>query len=226
VCIAGLVLTAFSANASSIEITTYNAGWTDNFDGPTLENRWTWVREDNSHWSLTDNPGFLRIIAQPGSLYGAIGNNNILLTGAPSGNYQITTRVTISPIENFQGAGIIVYQDDDNYIRLSRRFANTGTEINFRRESSGVLEANIGVSETSTTIYLRISKVGESFSGYYSTNGSDYTLVGQIGGTITSAQIGITSECGPSVLEMPSDYDFFQLEQNDYQVFLPLIMRY
>jgi hypothetical protein len=208
VCIAGLVLTAFSANASSIEITTYNAGWTDNFDGPTLENRWTWVREDNSHWSLTDNPGFLRIIAQPGSLYGAIGNNNILLTGAPSGNYQITTRVTISPIENFQGAGIIVYQDDDNYIRLSRRFAN------------------IGVSETSTTIYLRISKVGESFSGYYSTNGSDYTLVGQIGGTITSAQIGITSECGPSVLEMPSDYDFFQLEQNDYQVFLPLIMRY
>lgn len=38
---------------------------------------------------------------------------NILLTSAPDGDYRITTRVRVSPTENYNGAALYVHQDDD-----------------------------------------------------------------------------------------------------------------
>src|SRR5512145_1054713 len=70
------------------------AAWVDNFDGPTLDSRWVWVREDSNAWSLSDAPGFLRIGTQAGGL---LSNDakNILLTDAPTGNFEITTQVVM-----------------------------------------------------------------------------------------------------------------------------------
>ncbi|UCH61140.1 MAG: hypothetical protein JSV61_06580, partial [Anaerolineales bacterium] len=124
-------------------------------------------------------------------------------------------------------ASIIVYSDDNNYIRLSRRFASpaSGDEVNFRHESNDVLVVNNGVNETATMIYLRINKEDELYSGYYSVDGNSYTYIGQTSTTMTNPKIGILSESGPSTTEIPSDYDFFRLETDSHQLFLPLVKR-
>lgn len=202
---------------------TYNKTWEDDFSSMTLNSAWSWINEDPTHWSLTDNPGFMQIITQNGGIF-ARAHHNLLITEAPFGNYQITTKVTISPTENYQGAAIIVYVDDDNYIRVSRRYADAG-EVNFRHEDNDIQLVNNYVSETATTLFLRIVKVGNVYSGFYSLDGISYIYIGQTTAAFTNSKIGIISESGPSTTEIPSDYDFFKLEYNYHSLYLPLVIK-
>lgn len=205
---------------------TYNTTWVDEFDSTTLNSSWSWIKEDPTHWSLANNPGFLQIITQNGGIFSAT-YHNLLVKDAPSEDYRITTKATISPTEDFQGASIIVYSDDNNYIRLGRRFASpaSGDEVNFRHESNDVLVEHIPVIENATTLYLRITKEGNVYSGFYSVDGDSYTYIGQTTAVFTNHKIGILSENGPSTTEIPSDYDFFRLETNSHLLYLPLVKR-
>ena len=84
----GLALILNSATSSlAAPLITHNAvpgtdpGWRDDFDSPTLAPRWFWVREEPSHWSLSANPGYLRITTQAGGVYSDTNDQkNILLT--------------------------------------------------------------------------------------------------------------------------------------------------
>jgi beta-xylosidase len=209
-----------NANAESV---TTKFTWIDNFDSGTLDSRWSWVNEDPAHWSLTTNPGYLHIVTQNGGIF-VNAHHNLLLTDVPAEDYQITTLATISPTEDFQGAAIIVYSDDENYVRVSRRFAG-GNEVNFRYESNDTLVENTGVSETAATVYLRINKEGNLYKGYYSTDGINYIFISQTVAMLSNPRIGIISESGTSTTEIPSDYDFFEVEYNLQQIFLPFVKR-
>jgi beta-xylosidase len=134
--------------------------WRDEFNSPSLDPRWSWVREDPARWSLAERPGYLRITTQAGGLAGPRNDQrNLLLAAAPSGDFQITTRVTIAPSENFQFAAIQVYQDDDNHLQLNRAFANGGA-VNFDHEAGGVV-TNTQRLEAATTLYLPHRQAGD-----------------------------------------------------------------
>jgi hypothetical protein len=64
---------AASATTSAVEtisyLTPYQQTWIDEFNNPTLDTRWEWVREDNSLWSLTANPGNMQNHIQRGTIY-------------------------------------------------------------------------------------------------------------------------------------------------------------
>jgi beta-xylosidase len=220
--IVGVLVATHSTSTAALP--TSSVTWIDNFDSSSPNSRWSWVREDPTHWNLTSNPGFLHILAQPGGLF-QTGNDtrNLLFTAAPSGAYQITTKVTISPTENFQNAAIYVYQDDDNYLRLSRRYAD-GDKVDFRREVSGTV-TTLSVNEFATVVYLRIAREGDSYMAYYSTDGSSWISVGQRSMPLLNPKVGIGSECGPSTTEIPTDFDFFQLDDYTHYLFLPLVVK-
>jgi beta-xylosidase len=202
----------------------FNNTWTDDFDETALGNEWTWLNEDPTHWSLTTNPGFIQIITQSGSLYS--GNyHNFLVTNAPPDNYRLTTGVIISPTETFQGASLVVYDDDSNYLKIGRRFANSGNEVNFRHSREGTLIVNTSTPEATTVIFLRIIKVDNSYLGYYSIDGNSYKYVGQTDVVLSDAKIGIISENGPSTLEISADFDFFTIETYLNHIYLPLVIR-
>ena len=205
-------------------IDTIDQSWTDDFSSPTLDSRWSWMNEDPTHWSLTAKPGYLRITTQSGSLFSGI-YNNLLVTDAPFGSYQITSRVSITPTENFQGASIVVYGDNENYCRIARRFAGTGGQVNLRCYEGGSMVDDIGVDEPATSVYLRLTRVGDTYEGYYSPDGNSYQYVGQVSATIPNPMVGIVSENGPSTTEIQSDYDSFQLEDQTQRIFLPLVAR-
>jgi hypothetical protein len=85
--------------------------WQDDFDAPMLDARWSWPREDPTHWSLTALPGFLRITTQKGGFWGATNHvRNVLLQEAPAGDFDLQTRALFTPTDNIQAAGITVYQ--------------------------------------------------------------------------------------------------------------------
>ena len=105
------------------------AGHTDEFTSGTLNGAWSWVREDSANWSLTARSGYMRIACQSGDLHSSSNNaRNLLLRTAPVGDWTMTARMEFSPASNYQQAGLLVYKDDDNYLKLVRA-VSSGQEI-------------------------------------------------------------------------------------------------
>ena len=201
------------------------SSWRDDFDSSTLDPAWSWVREDPSHWSLTANPGHMRILTQAGGVFGP-GNNqhNLLLAAAPAGDFQIATQVTIAPSENFQHATLLVYQDDDNYVQVSRLYAD-GQKVQIKAELGGAT-ASTYWDTAATTLYLRLVKEGDDYAGSFSLDGETWTLIGQVNDlALSNLQVGIGAMMGPVPVSVTADYDSFAIEYNQYIVFLPLVVR-
>jgi beta-xylosidase len=200
-----------SPTASASDQARSNSTWTDNFEGPALDPRWSWVREDRTHWSLSTHPGYLRIITQTGGIYESNEKQkNLLLMPAPKGDFRIVTKCTIDPMENFQYAGLMVYQGRNNYVQINRAFTD-GNSFNFDIEANGT-PINKRVSAPATTFYLRITKCGDTYTGDYSLDGETWTTVGQGTASLVGPKVGICAANNlPGKPQIPADFDFFTL---------------
>lgn len=80
----------------------------DDFNG-SLASEWHWINEDADFWSLSQRPGYLRIIGN-GSTPHDSNIHNMLMQPAPSGDYRILCR-----IDQCSCAGIMLYKDRNNF---------------------------------------------------------------------------------------------------------------
>jgi uncharacterized protein YjdB len=159
----------------------FTEGSDDEFNGVELNSQWHWIRENPSNWSLSANPGYMRIVSENGDISGSSADaKNILLTGAPEGveNWAIETKLDGNPTSKWSQGGLAVYGNDDNYIRMTRLYG-IGNQLQFDLKINGVRN-HMEVPDTigSTVSYLRIVKYGNLYAGYYSADGVTYTQVG------------------------------------------------
>jgi beta-xylosidase len=216
VLISALALTARPASAIAPST---NDTWQDEFSSTTLSPHWAWDYETPDHWSLTANPGYMRITTKADQG----GFNNILQTYASIGNYMIETQVLFEPTENYQIAGLMVFLNGDNYLQFGRAFcADTqpgcvGNGIYFDHVAGGVFDgSNFAVATPSSpgNAYLRIVHRNGVYTGYFSADGITWLKVGEHpatfqGGPIfvglhASNQIGISSEIN-------ADFNYFKM---------------
>jgi hypothetical protein len=184
--------------------------WSDDFSATTLGAGWNWVREDATRWSLTERPGYMRIISQIGDIWTGQNNaRNLLLRPAPAGDFVITTKLDFTPADNYRQAMLLVYADDDNYVALKRIFVN-GDLISFTREVNGSFQEH-NISGNLTTVYLRIVKMGTTYDGYYSADGQTWILAGEVTDTTLNApKVGLTAfNGGVMIPNIPADFDSF-----------------
>ena len=215
--------------SASAESSTVSSGvsWIDDFSNSTLDARWSWSQEDPTHWSLTAQPGIMRITTQTGGIFGhyyAV-EKNILLADAPTENFQITTKVNINLSQDVQTAGILYFKDHDNYLNLVY-VHDHGKWVSFHKEVGGTPSYSFYPDQVLTsTLYLRIVRLGDDFVGFFSTDGDNWTLVGSQTITLADPKVGVAACNGPSgVTEIPADFDFFQLSINSH-IYLPLIIK-
>jgi len=134
----------------------------DEFDSTEKKAFWSWVREDETHYTWTGSA--LQIVTQPGTLAGAANSTrNLLLTKAPPEDFRITTRLTFSPTEAGQEAGLILYRDDDNYVYISSSY-DRGPRLKMVSESGGVTSTYSIRNNFGSTICLRIDKSGDQYA--------------------------------------------------------------
>src|SRR5579884_1454824 len=143
-------------------------------------------------WSLdAGGSGALRIWTQFGSLLGtsAQASNNartlVLQPFDPGVDWTATTKLTFpATVSNAQflgqTAGLMVFQDDDNFIFLGRAF-NPGnpSQLEFIQEVNGVDTVST-VNETGSfpfTVYLRLTKIGSVYQASYSTDNATFTPI-------------------------------------------------
>ena len=84
--------------------------------GKALDKGWSFVREDKADWRLKD--GKLQLLAQPSNIWGKRNNKteNFLLRALPGP----ASTVDFNPRKEYEQAGLMLYLDDDNYIKFDR----------------------------------------------------------------------------------------------------------
>jgi arabinan endo-1,5-alpha-L-arabinosidase len=185
------------------------ASFSDEFNG-SLGPQWSWVRQpDASTYSVSSET--FDFDNQAADLFVDSNNASVLLESAPNGNYVVDTRVHLDLAPegccfNFVQAGLVIYSDDNNYVKLVEVSIWETRQTEFAKELFPVPEGyprygNTVVSAPGEWTYLRIVKrnrAGEElYTAYTSRDGVTWTR----GGTWThelgsNASIGLVSMGG------------------------------
>jgi arabinan endo-1,5-alpha-L-arabinosidase len=164
--------------------------FSDEFSGP-LGAQWSWVREDAARHSL--GGGSLSITTH-GDLYrGANDAANLLLEAQPAGDYVAETKMTFDPNRNYQQAGLLVYSDDDHYIKVGAGHFDSLSKVIAGYESlepqpSGIASCDVQPapgSNVAVTTYSRDRCPNEGESWDYPSNGAATAN----GGTATDPRV-------------------------------------
>ncbi|MBN2064181.1 MAG: glycoside hydrolase family 3 C-terminal domain-containing protein, partial [Sedimentisphaerales bacterium] len=178
----------------------------DDFHSQQINKNWKVLNEDQSHWSLGQIPGSLQITAQRGSLWRGENDVKNLVWQEAFGNWQATVKIdlNVQPYENYDGAGIVAFADLDNYIYLKYEYSN-GPVIGVFKETQGADPVVIGrlvgdelaeFTRKSKTVYLRLKKIGSTYTGYASVDNVNYISFGSTYADYTRPYFGITASAG------------------------------
>jgi arabinan endo-1,5-alpha-L-arabinosidase len=184
------------------------ASLSEEFNGA-LGSQWSWVREPAGGYSVSAET--FNFDTQPADLFVDSNNASVLTEPAPGGNYMVEAKVKLNlPAEgccfNFVQAGLLVYDGDDNYLKLVHVSIWETRQTEFAKELAPVPSGyprygNTVVSSPGEWTYLRIVKRNhsgeENYTSYISLDGLNWTR----GGTWThqlgsNAQIGLVSMGG------------------------------
>ena len=146
----------------------YGMVTSDDFDSDVLPLEWQWNHNpDNKNWSLTANPGFLRITT---------GRTDNRIVNAKN----TLTQRSFGPKSSGDMAGLVALQDDKGFVALAKDGGNykvvmyTGNKDGERQAASQAL--------SDSKVYLRIDfdlpiDRGTAYF-YYSTDGNTWTKIG------------------------------------------------
>ena len=175
----------------------------DEFNGKSIGKQWSWIRENAANWSLIKSLGSMVITSQKGDIQGASNNaENILLQPANT-DWTIESKLVFSgkPIKPNQQGGLIVYQDDDNYVKLVYGNAQKGfrgseelIELVVENHGSQYSAANIktlGLIKDNYAIVLKLEKKGSNYTAYYSIGGKDFKLLGSTETVLSDIKTGL-----------------------------------
>ncbi|MGG1555561.1 Ig-like domain-containing protein [Paenibacillus ferrarius] len=179
-----------------------------------LDSRWSWVREGAGYWALDPKNGNVMKLSTQEGTWGSSSNypKGVLLTDPGTvGDFTITTKLKFDASNNFEWAGLIVYQDDKNLISLGRSAVN---QLRFSQVSNGTqTDKNIADPLIGSDIFLKIQKVGTTYTAYYSADGQTWT---QHANTFTmnlsNAKVGIfTRKLNTAIASKTAEFTDFSV---------------
>lgn len=200
------------------------AEFSEDFNGSKPADDWNWVRENASNWKMADSA--LTITTASGDIKGS-GNNaqNILLHNAGEGDWEAVAKLQFSavPSQTSQQGGIVVYQDDNNFIRVNVEFVNS-SGVNHCRAAAGVerggsfsdmfydaLETEENIAASGKIVWLKLVKKGNDYRAYWATDGNaEFKSLGKCNVNLKNPQIG-TLAAGNS---LKVSYDSISLTDN------------
>lgn len=190
---------------------TSGSGFCDYFSNSSLNNGWAWIDPlGDSSYSLTTNPGYLRLFTPDGGhdLYPAANLNAPRLVQSISGDFVVTTKVTINPQYNYQGAGLLIWGDANNFVRLERTLV---AGIDMWHNIGGVYDG-LEIPFSNQTVYLRFQRSTNNITGSYSSDGLNWNVVSTVNfSSADTLQVGISLLNQWQDNPISADFDFFEL---------------
>jgi len=188
----------------------------DEFKGGAPGKQWYWVRENPANWSLSKKQGFLVITSAKGDIVSSENNaENILLQSANT-DWTIDSKLVCSrkPSGISQNAGILAYQDDDNFVKLVYRAGGgrrgmggfgpgaafgTGTqpgsvelliENNGYQKSVAILSM-ADIIKDDNTLILKLEKKGNIYTATVSSDGKNFKPAGTADILLKDVKVGM-----------------------------------
>lgn len=181
----------------------------DSFDSSELGSCWFWIREDTSHWSLSERPGWMRIESN-GNFHQPQSNTtkNILLRAFPDGNMVIQSRLDYTG-DGYTGAGLMFYKDDDNFVDIMRIIAPPAVMRSHNHINN--IGQNLELIADWNPVHLRIAKVGNTYTTWASPDSIVWSFVAQWTNDLSSSGL---VRCGLYAID--SDQNLYHAEDFDY----------
>ena len=203
----------------------------DKFSDADLGSQWNWVRENTENWSLSKKSGYLTITGADGDITSENNNaENILLQSANT-DWTIETKVVGSRIPSrSENAGILAYQDDDNFVKLVYRASGRRGGFGFGRQTtqesvvqpgsveliveSGGYEKSAGTfdleGDIKNTVVLKLVKKGNNYTASCSPNGKKLQTVGIADVMLKDVKAGIIAGNGVTSARGGNNFRFNQ----------------
>jgi beta-glucosidase-like glycosyl hydrolase len=198
---------------------------TDEFNGA-IGKQWQWIRENKASYSLSKNAGALTITTETGDVSEASNNaKNILLQSANT-DWVAETKLVCSRVPSQpENAGILAYQDENNFVKLMLRAvtktsrqgrgqgaAPAGT-IDLVVEENGIAKsvASFNLTEAITgnnALMLKLEKKGNTYTGYYAISGGTFVKLGVVNGMLKDIKAGLIACDGVIIQSMKNTFWF------------------
>jgi beta-xylosidase len=188
--------------------------WRDDFNGPILNPAWTFVNEKSSGWNLTEHPGYLRLYTSTNRA----ADENLLLRAPGRGDFSIETRLFFVPRVDFDFAGLIIFQDAQNYFQFGRAFCDNpgvcvGNGFYFDNVSGGVFTGNnYATADLHLEAYLKLELKGRNLTAFLSGDGRTWRRFAthRLPPRFQIRGVGLTSSDHFSPTPaVPADFDYF-----------------
>ncbi len=161
-------------------------GFVDDFDGDSLDARWSVLRPDGN-LRVEDSTLVLPLTATDIYSTNNTDTPNIVHTPLPDGDFEITTEVTAQLYDAYQQAGLILYEDDDNYVKFVMEGRTDAQANPASRVMQLVSEVDGSPTENNSaalgaafpdTVYIRLTGTDDVIQPAYSTDGENWTDFG------------------------------------------------
>ncbi|MBN1117181.1 MAG: glycoside hydrolase family 3 C-terminal domain-containing protein [Bacteroidales bacterium] len=194
----------------------------DEFNDNKTGSEWEWFRENKEMYSLSSHPGKLTITSEPGDISEGSNNARNLLLQSANSDWTIETKLVCSRTPSQpENAGLVAYQDDDNFVKLifraviktyRQRGVQPGT-LDLLVEENGIAKSVASFNLKSEVIdnndiILKLKKKGNIYSAYYSLDGENYEMLGAADAMLKDIKAGLTVCDGVIIQSMTSTYWF------------------
>jgi alpha-L-arabinofuranosidase/regulation of enolase protein 1 (concanavalin A-like superfamily) len=214
----GTVALASSLPASAAEPELPDGAWVDTFDGSALGADWSVVNPAPE--ALTVAGGALTLTSQPGDTW-QTGNSakNVVMLDVPAGDFTVVTRLDGAVSSVYQGAGLIAWQDMDNYVRSGLTFVGdlspSGRAIENDVESGGVFAANAFTDRPgSTGETLRLQRTGDTIATSY-WDGTAWQPAGSVDVDFPTTQVGLYALASQAGVAHTAAFDYVALTASE-----------
>lgn len=152
-------------------------GFGDDFSGSILYSGWTFVNPaGGGSYSLSSNPGWLRITSPPDYDLGGGNNNAPRVMQTVTGDFDAFTKVTGDFSTEVRRAGLLFYTDATHFVRVERMESQ---KVRILINNGGTLQyTDYTLASNLNPTYLKLEKEGVNVEGYWSSDGINWNLFG------------------------------------------------
>lgn len=198
------------------------ASVSDEFDNGQLGKQWEWVRENKANYKLTSPQGALTITTEKGDISEGSNNASNLLLQSANNDWTVDVKLVCSRAPSQpENAGIVAYQDDNNFVKLMfraviktsrQRGVQPGT-VDLLLEENGIAKsiASVNLKEEvigNKNLLLRLVKAGSTYTAFYSTDGQNFEKLGASDIALKDIKAGLIACDGIITQSMTSTYWF------------------
>lgn len=180
-------------------------------DGGTRNTERTLPDGQSVSFDQAAHPGILRIPVDGGDVWqDSNSSGNTAFRDLPSDWTSLRMKMAFAPDSNYQQMGLLAYDDDDNYVNVSRiafpPVVDPGQVITyymgnfaqFVQETAGEAEILGSASFPATAYYMRLDRnpATGSITGFYSLDGTTWLNVGSLNRTLSNPRVCLFTASG------------------------------